>query len=273
MPTALFISPHLDDVAFSCGGTLILLVQNEWRVVLCTMFTRSVRNPQGFALACQTDKGIPPDVDYMALRRAEDEQFAKIAGVHTLLHLPHAEAPHRGYHSAPDLFGGMHADDQIWKQLVGDLRRLNDEYAPDLIFAPQGLGNHVDHLQVILAILAAELRDRICWYRDTPYIIRQPTAMPSLLMPDGLHEQGVAIDQAIEGKIEGCCAYTTQIGFQFGGAAAVAHKLRALHQREAERVHMTGYTEVFSVPPSVRLPKADSTFRKYLLQEHGAQHD
>ncbi len=73
MPTALFLSPHLDDVAFSCGGTLLRLTDDpRWRVALCTIFTASVPDPQGFALRCQTDKGIPAEVDYMALRRAED---------------------------------------------------------------------------------------------------------------------------------------------------------------------------------------------------------
>lgn len=253
MPTALFISPHLDDVAFSCGGTLIDLVQRGWHTALCTIFTRSVPDPQGFALACQTDKGIAPDVDYMALRRAEDEQFAKIAGVTELLHLPHAEAPHRGYNVAPELFVGVHEDDQIWEHLVDDLRRVDAAYAPDLIFAPQGLGNHVDHLQAIRAVLAADLASRTCWYRDTPYIIRQPTANPSTLLPSDLHKQGISINHTLECKIAGCCAYTTQIGFQFGGAAEVARKLRALHQREAKGVNMLGYAEVFAVPSSVGL--------------------
>ncbi len=264
MPTALFISPHLDDVTFSCGGTLINLVQHGWHVVLCTIFTRSVPDPQGFALRCQTDKGIAPNVDYMALRRAEDEQFANIAGVNELVHLPHPEAPHRGYNAAPELFAGVHEDDQIWNHLVDDLRRLNAAYEPDLIFAPQGLGNHVDHLQVIHALLAAELAGRTCWYRDTPYIIRQPTAAPSTLLPSGLMEQGVAINATIKGKIVGCCAYTTQIEFQFGGAGEVDRTLRALHQREAERVHLTGYAEVFSVPPSIWFTTQ--------ARRHGAQH-
>jgi len=264
MPTALFISPHLDDVAFSCGGTLIDLVQGDWHVVLCTIFTRSVASPQGFALACQTDKGIAPAVDYMALRRGEDEQFAKIAGVNELLHLAHVEAPHRGYNAAPELFAGVHEDDQIWEQLVNDLRRLDDEYAPDLVFAPQGLGNHVDHLQVIKGLLMTKLADRTCWYRDTPYIIRRPTAAPSTLLPHHLHEQGVAIDQTIERKIAGCCAYMTQIGFQFGGEAEVKRKLWALHQHEAQRVNMPNYAEVFFVPPSVRLTME--------ARSHGAQY-
>lgn len=248
MPTALFISPHLDDVAFSCGGTLIRLAQNEWRAVLCTIFTQSAPNPQGFALACQTDKGLAPDVDYMALRRAEDERFAALAHVSDLLHLPYPEAPHRGYNAAPELFAGMHMDDHVWGDLVAKLQQLDQQYTPDLIFAPQGLGNHVDHLQVIQALLAAQLAERTCWYRDTPYIIRQPDAQPSPLLPHGLHEHGITIDQTLNLKIAGCCAYTTQIGFQFGGAAHVGPKLETLHQREAERLGMDGYAEALHLP-------------------------
>ena len=40
MPTAFsFLSPHLDDVAFSCGGTLLRLADDpRWRVTVCTIF-------------------------------------------------------------------------------------------------------------------------------------------------------------------------------------------------------------------------------------------
>ena len=94
--TALFLSPHLDDVAFSCGGTLLRLTDDpRWRVVLCTIFTASVPDPQGFALRCQTDKGIPAETDYMALRRAEDAAYATFANVHDTQHwaLPGSSAP------------------------------------------------------------------------------------------------------------------------------------------------------------------------------------
>ncbi len=76
LPRALFLSPHLDDVAFSCGGTLVGLAAGGWETHLATAFTASVPDPQGFALACQLDKGLGPEVDYMALRRAEDHAFA-----------------------------------------------------------------------------------------------------------------------------------------------------------------------------------------------------
>ena len=81
MPTALALSPHLDDAAFSCGGLLASLAREGWHVVMATLFTASVADPTGFALACQLDKGLPAEVDYMALRRAEDVRAAAEAGL------------------------------------------------------------------------------------------------------------------------------------------------------------------------------------------------
>ena len=58
------------------GNSVTLLFLRRWRafrevtVTVVTCFTRSVPDPQGFALACQLDKGLGPEVDYMALRRA-----------------------------------------------------------------------------------------------------------------------------------------------------------------------------------------------------------
>ena len=69
--TVLAISPHLDDAAFSAGGLLATLARAH-RVVVATVFTQSVPAPTGFALRCQTDKGLAPEEDYLALRRAED---------------------------------------------------------------------------------------------------------------------------------------------------------------------------------------------------------
>ena len=81
MPSALFVSPHLDDVAFSCAGTAIRMAQEGWEVTVATVFTQSVLHPKGFALACQLDKGLGADEDYMALRRAEDRVFCNRAGL------------------------------------------------------------------------------------------------------------------------------------------------------------------------------------------------
>ncbi len=246
MPTALFISPHLDDVAFSCAGTLLSLIKSGWNVCCCTVFTASTPNPQGFALRCQTDKGIAPEADYMELRRSEDWNWAQIAGVADVRHWQFAEAPHRGYNSPAELFDGVHEGDDIWKPIAEGLQNLVSLVDASLVFAPQGLGNHVDHLQVIAAVRDAAADDLVCWYRDTPYAIREPNALLSPLLPEGLTEQATLLsEETMACKVAGACAYESQIGFQFGGAAEVDRKLREFHQAEAVRVGLNGYAETY----------------------------
>ena len=249
MPRALFLSPHLDDVAFSCGAALRRFVDDGFDVELVTVFTASVANPTGFALKCQTDKGLAPDVDYMKLRRAEDEKFCSILGVSKARYLDFVEAPHRGYNSAPELFAGAKDGDEIWKSLVDEFNQWPE---PDVIFAPQGLGNHIDHLQVIRAVCERGWAPITRWYRDTPYAIREPDARPSELSPRGFVDESVAFDEAVlELKIRGCCAYQSQIGFQFGGPNEVARKLRAFHLSEARSVGREGFVERFLRSPRV----------------------
>ncbi len=252
MPTALLLSPHLDDVAFSCAGTMLRLLASGWDAHLCTVFTATVPDPQGFALRCQTDKGLAPDADYMALRRAEDGAFAAVTGVRDVRHWPFAEAPHRGYDSAPALFAGAYAGDDIWRPVADALRELAAELNPDAVFAPQGLGGHVDHGQVIRAVIDAGLAPRTLWYRDTPYALRDPDARSSPLLPVGLEERAVMLSEGVlVRKIIGAQAYGTQIGFQFGGPDEVARKLSAFHALEAERAGLGGYAERLLAPPGL----------------------
>ena len=257
MPTALFLSPHLDDAAFSCGGTLLRLAGDpRWRVVLCTIFTASVPSSQGFALRCQTDKGIPAEADYMALRRSEDEAYASFANVDDAQRWDYREAPHRGYESPADLFAGVHGNDIVWQPLGHDLATLEDAIQPDLVFAPQGLGNHADHLQTIRATLAVWPVERVVWYRDTPYAIREPAARPAdlLRLEEDLFPCCVPLSAALlERKIAGCSLYASQIGFQFGGPVALRDKLTAFHAREAGTGHPLAavYAEAFLGHPCV----------------------
>ena len=229
MSTALFISPHLDDVTFSCGGTLAALADQGWRTIMATCFTATILPATGFALACQLDKGLSPDIDYMALRREEDRRAAAILGVTDLRWLDLPEAPHRGYADAPSLFGAIHAGDDIWRALADRLRALIAETTPDQIFAPQGLGNHVDHQHTIRAVKSLATDIPIAYYRDTPYAIRDPAA-PALV--DAPAAAIVPIDATLDRKIRAAAAYASQIGFQFGGADGVATALSAFTARE-----------------------------------------
>jgi LmbE family N-acetylglucosaminyl deacetylase len=215
----LAVSPHLDDAAFSAGATLAALADAGHEVVVVTVFTGSVLDPTGFALACQTDKGLAPDVDYMALRRAEDAAAQAVLRT-TPVHLPLREAPHRGYESAPALFAGVRPDDLSWQGVHEALAPME----ADLWLAPQGLGSHVDHLQVVRAVAA--LDRPTAWWRDAPYVLKAPDAEPSPDLPDGLTT--VEVDGPRDRRADACACYATQLGFQFGGEDAMRRAMADL---------------------------------------------
>jgi LmbE family N-acetylglucosaminyl deacetylase len=238
MPTALALSPHLDDAAFSCGGTLAQLARGGWRVVMVTLLTASVPDPTGFALACQLDKGLGPEVDYMALRRDEDRAAADALRVNPPVHVALREAPHRGYASAPELFAETRPDDSLADDLAPVLARLMEEAVPDLLLAPQGVGGHVDHVQLVRALTALSPACPVLWWRDFPYTVRHPD--PKEPFRDsfaGLPTLAVRLSpEEAAAKHAACAAYASQIGFQFGGPGGLAERLDAEGAREHFRL-------------------------------------
>jgi LmbE family N-acetylglucosaminyl deacetylase len=236
-PRALALSPHLDDAAFSCGGTLALLARAGWEVVVCTAFTRSVDDPTGFALACQLDKGLPAETDYMALRRAEDAMACAALGARPLW-LDFAEAPHRGYADARALFAAPHEADATAAPLSRALADLLDP-APDLLLAPQAVGGHVDHVllhRALRPVLPPDLP--VLWWTDFPYAARAHShpALPFAADMAALPERAVEGDAAA--RLAACAAYATQLGFQFGGPEGLARALQAAGP--VERFRMEG---------------------------------
>ena len=240
MPTALALSPHLDDAAFSCGGLLASLAQAGWRVVMATLFTGSVADPEGFALACQLDKGLPAEVDYMALRRDEDVRAAAALGIVPPIHLPFREAPHRGYGSAPELFSDTRADDGIAAELAPALAALIAAEKPDLLLAPQAIGGHVDHVQAVRALRSLDGLPPILWWRDFPYTVRE--AVPREPLADlfaAFAMRTMTLDaEAQICKRAACAAYDSQIGFQFGGVAGLDARLA--REEGIERFRLSG---------------------------------
>ncbi|MBY0337526.1 MAG: PIG-L family deacetylase [Acetobacteraceae bacterium] len=221
MPVALALSPHLDDAAFSAGATLAALANKGWDVTVATLFTASVPNPTGFALACQLDKGIPPGTDYMAIRRAEDAEACAILGARPAF-LPLREAPHRGYCGAAALFGPVRPDDAAHVQAAPLLRDLIARLTPTLILAPQAIGGHVDHVQLLRALSLVAPTAPVWFWEDQPYASR-PGTHPARPFEDGmarLDRRETTGDAAT--KLAACLCYASQLRFQFGGADGVA---------------------------------------------------
>ncbi|WP_019517611.1 PIG-L deacetylase family protein [Sphingomonas sp. Mn802worker] len=223
------ISPHLDDAAFSVGGLLAARARAGVRVTIVTCFTGNVARPTGFALACQLDKGLSADLDYMALRRAEDIAACAVIGAHAV-HLPLLEAPHRGYASAPELFAARRADDMMQEPLTEQLEETIDRLRPDVLLAPLAVGNHVDHWLVRDALSAID-RPMLLW-EDWPYLTRA-----SHTPVEAVREQHVLSAQDRHERTVMCAAYASQIGFQFG---SVEKMEAAIAQVREERLYDAG---------------------------------
>ena len=243
-PTALFVSPHLDDAAFSATRTMLALAKRGWRVVMATALTQSVAVPKGFALRCQTDKGIDPDVDYMAVRRDEDHAFIRElsrglseqrgaddidATLGTICNrfgdLP--EAPHRGYESAAELFSRVRDDDALGRQLDEFFIRLVIELEPSLCFGPLGYGRHVDHVQVIRSldrVMPASVRR--AYYRDTPYVLRADPGQ-SIVGHASMNAYRIGATESDKRlQCDAIAKYETQLPFQFGGVDAMRRTMK-----------------------------------------------
>ncbi|MFD4025786.1 PIG-L deacetylase family protein [Streptomyces sp. NPDC058576] len=251
--TALAISPHLDDAVFSAGGVLALLARRGWHVRVVTCFTASVDDPCPFALSTQLDKGLSADVDYMALRRAEDHAAQEKLGLLAPIHLPLPEAPHRGYNSPRELFMPPHRDDRAAAELPRLLRR-HLQFA-DLVLAPQAIGNHLDHVITAQAVAAEAPPSRTVWWRDMPYAAHAPNPDSGSSRGERSETSEVTCDigAVLADKAAAAQCYTTQLGFQFGGPDRATEKLSSAARSEAIRTRaLHAYVEVVRAGPHAR---------------------
>lgn len=235
----LLISPHLDDAVFSVGAIAVELAAQGHEVHVLTCFTKSVENPTGYALACQLDKNLPAEIDYMELRRQEDQKACQLLNI-----IPHwgdlPEAPHRGYNSAKELFHDIKNQDEIAEKLTEMLEKWIEKIHPQLIISPKGIGNHVDHQQVCNAL---ELLQRkfskityLQWY-DQPYLMRNPDCLAEKpIIKNELNfellrkisaentEKPIIFDLKSVNmlKFQACAAYESQVNFQFGSVEKLA---------------------------------------------------
>ncbi len=168
----IYLSPHLDDVAISCGGLVWEQVQAGKPVEIWTICAGDP--PAGplshFALSLHDRWRI--DREVVALRREEDQQAClEIDATYRHFTIPDciyrtdADGNHL-YTGEKMLFGALQTPDL---QLVDTVRQslsmlLSED---DRLVSPLAIGNHVDHQ---LTRAAAEALGRQLWYyADYPY--------------------------------------------------------------------------------------------------------
>jgi LmbE family N-acetylglucosaminyl deacetylase len=172
--THLFISPHYDDIALSCGGTAALASEAGKDAVVALLFGDHPDPDQPmtpFANHMHAEWGMTAD-QVITGRRAEEAESSRILGLRDRF-LPFRDAIYRGdsYLSDDDLFGSpKDADIGLPEQIAVALETEGFQREGTRVYAPLASGFHVDHQ---LAFLSAALLDRAGWdvwfYEDLPY--------------------------------------------------------------------------------------------------------
>jgi LmbE family N-acetylglucosaminyl deacetylase len=216
----LFLSPHYDDVPLSAGATVRLLADRglapETLVVFGSEPDRD-RPLSAFAEALHERWGLAAN-EVINSRQAEEASAATVLGAQTRV-LPFRDAIYRGdsYLSDEDLFGAPASGEASLPAALTASLDLGD--SPDAtirLYAPLGVGKHVDHQIVHLA--GEELAGRgweVWFYEDIPYALR-PMALEARLAEIGAATRlepvaRIPAESTWEPKIDAILRYPSQL--------------------------------------------------------------
>jgi LmbE family N-acetylglucosaminyl deacetylase len=155
----LFLSPHLDDVVFSCPGRVLTEVRSEAPVVVATLFTHCRRNSAA-------------EAEYLQRRREDRTAVRLLGAVPRWLELPDAPFRDAYYDSFRTIiFGEAECEEEWFPRILDKIEGLVQRLQPARIYAPLGVGNHIDHRLAFCAAMAFRNRCEVCFYEERPYCL------------------------------------------------------------------------------------------------------
>ena len=243
----LFLSPHYDDVPLSAGATVRLLADCGLRPETLVVFGSEpdrVHPLSAFAEAMHEQWGLTAN-EVIASRQAEEAAAAAVLGAQTRV-LPFRDAIYRGdyYLSNDDLFGSPATEEASLPAAI--VASLDLAASPDVttrIYAPLGVGKHVDHQIVHLA--AQELARSgwdVWFYEDIPYALK-PGALDARLAEIRANAQlepvaRIAAQSTWDQKIDAILRYPSQLEtvfLQYVGVGTTRQEISAALSAYATR--------------------------------------
>ncbi|MDF1739211.1 MAG: PIG-L family deacetylase, partial [Verrucomicrobiales bacterium] len=180
--TVLYLSPHFDDVVFSCPLNLLRESKKGREAIVATFFTEGDQSKTAG--------------DLYDTRNAENNEALSLLGVkgHSvgLIDAPSREP---GFKTFPQIvLSEPDSDPETLVRIKEELQSLLVHFAPVEIIAPLGVGTHIDHLLIHEAITSLEgdvppLR----FYEDYPYAsvagaFQLRVAQLGIALPVQIHE-------------------------------------------------------------------------------------
>lgn len=206
----LFISPHFDDVALSCGGVVALTSD----AVIVTVFAGQPGALLTAFARFQHDRWRTGERAVDARQTEELRALELLGARHHWLDFP--DAIYRGdlYLSDEDLFGPVKpADRQTETSVVAAIVGLARETGSTTVYLPLGVGGHVDHRVCRRAARPIlDLGIGVRFFEDFPYAI-EPGAVERAVAesPFDLVPTVVDVASVIDRQIAAIAAYPSQL--------------------------------------------------------------
>lgn len=222
----IYFSPHLDDAALSCGGSIGLQTACGLKVLIITPFAGlppESQEPGGFVSETHLRAGLPASPhEAVKARRREDAEAISTLGA-DVFWLDHLDAIYRGnppyYQNNEALFGQIDQNDFTIDEALGAFLLEVYRCAPQATFyVPLGVGHHVDHQ------LCCSAGDRLVqqganikFYEDFPYVAT-PGALEARRreLGSGLEEELVEVSGSLRLKEDAIACYKSQLPGLFG---------------------------------------------------------
>jgi LmbE family N-acetylglucosaminyl deacetylase len=238
----IFLSPHYDDIALSCGGTAVLL-SREGRQPEVALIFGSPPDPTtpltSFAESLHAEWGLD-SAQVIAGRRGEEAIASVILGT-TDSFLPFRDAIYRGerYLSNDGIFGPVAEDEADVPGAIIEALRLEAAERPTTrLYAPLAIGNHVDHQLAFAAGVALAKRGWAVWfYEDLPYALRKDARDERITTASVELRTAAIVDvgSTWEQKLAAIMAYPSQLAtvFSYVDAGSSREEIDAVMMRYA----------------------------------------
>jgi LmbE family N-acetylglucosaminyl deacetylase len=247
-PLGIFLSPHFDDIPLSCGGMAARLARSGARCVGIVVFAAPAPSDAPLSEFAQElhaqweSAGGTTVAAINDVRREEERQAMRLLGLQPVW-LDFADAPYRSgargehlYASDATLMGDIAREEkrELVPRIADEIRRVaRDSGARGRvrIFAPLGIGHHVDHQLVFMAARRLGPRYGVLYYEDYPYAAREGT-LGARLQELGLPAEPrlTPIADLIGIKIAAIARYKSQLEMLFGSSEAMPGAVRAYAQ-------------------------------------------
>lgn len=237
--TCVFISPHLDDAMLSAGG-LINNLSKKTKVIVINVFTESSDKRQTLsAWKFVKDMGYEKPSILFAERRKEDKEAFSLMGIEPInLGFPDAlwrrkngmfssllgrllpefahVYPTYRWHMTKGIIAN--SDRKTLSAVADKIKEVLKNEKNPIIFAPLGIGKHVDH-SLVREVCKAMFDHNLVYWSDFPYNARENNEGTP---PEGYKKAYYEVNRKT--KEELIKAYRTQVSGLFQGGIIPSHK-------------------------------------------------